>query len=64
MRALKDLRDYNKPGMWLAVITQKQKMKVVAAAKNPKKALQEAIDSGFGEAALIQSATHYAAWIM
>ena len=61
---LKELKDYQKKGLWLAVVTKKQKMKVVAASPKPETALREAHEAGFLDAALIQSASNYAAWVM
>ena len=59
---MKDLQDFKKPGLWLAVITRKQKIKVVATAKTPQKALETAQQAGFQDASLMMSSSRYASW--
>lgn len=59
---MKDLKEFKKPGLWLAVVTRKQRIKVVSTAKNPKKALETAQQAGFQDASLMMSSSRYASW--
>lgn len=60
---LKDLKDYQKPGLWLAVVDKNHRLKVAGAAKDPQKALDEARKKGFADASLMKSSLRYASFI-
>lgn len=59
---LQDITDYQKPGLWLAVVTKDNKLKVATAAKDPQKALEGARQRGFLDASLMRSASRYASF--
>ena len=63
MKKLIPIHKFNKIGSWLAVVVKHKAMYVVAAAKEPKGALDAANRAGFKDAALMRSARHYAAFI-
>lgn len=60
---LQELNKFNKPGLWLAVITKNNSIKVVASSKSPKESLTKARKKGFKEVSLMMSSERYASWI-
>ncbi|RJR14918.1 hypothetical protein C4579_03935 [Candidatus Microgenomates bacterium] len=60
---LQNLEDFQKEGYWLAVVTKHRRIKIVAAAKDPKRALQDAHNMGYKQASLMKSAKHYGVWV-
>jgi len=57
-----DLKHFTKPGLWLAVVTKNGLIKVIAAAKTPKKALESAQNKGIKNVSLMMSARRYGSW--
>ncbi|HKZ35659.1 MAG TPA: hypothetical protein VJ242_02995 [Patescibacteria group bacterium] len=59
---MKDLKQFSKPGLWLAVIVKNKTIKVISAEKSPDKALKKAKDKGFKQVSMMRSAHRYGSW--
>lgn len=59
---LKDINDFSQKGLWLAVVLQRNKMKVAASSKKPEEALEKAKQKGYPDASLIKASKRYASW--
>lgn len=60
---LKDLKEFTRKSLWLAVVMRRNKMKVAASSKDPQEALKKAKEKGYAEASLIKSSDRYASWV-
>lgn len=59
---MKDINQFSKPGLWLAVIVKNKTLKVVSAEKSPDKAFKKAKEKGFKQVSMMQSAVRYGSW--